>query len=105
MAIDITQDEVVPTASNLVYDGLTLFPTFHIEVEVFVTEQNTVNDWTSLLHFTIGDDYGSPGDRTPGEIINHNNIKKINIFSAIFSSPEKYCPLRILAQWKYQLQL
>ena len=79
MAIDITQDEMVPTASNLVYDGLTLFPTFHIEVEVFVTEQNTVNDWTSLLHFTIGDDYGSPGDRTPGEIMIYNFMIMFNI--------------------------
>ena len=75
MAINLTYGEIVPTASNLVYGGMTLFPTFHIEFEVLVTEEGTVNYWASLLQFTVGNNYGSPGDRTPGKILRHIHIQ------------------------------
>ena len=64
--ITIVGDQIMPIRSNSVYQSLTIYETFYMEMEIFVTEPNTINDWTNLIHFTIGWNYGRPGDRTPG---------------------------------------
>ena len=65
----IIDDQIAPIASKLVYQNLTLYKTFYMEMEVFPTVPNSehiVDSLENLIHFTVGGNDEQPGDRTLG---------------------------------------
>ena len=87
--ITIVGNQIIPLRSNSVYESLTLYETFYMEMEIFVTEPNAVNDWVNLIHFTIGWNYGRPGDRTPG-LTEMNILNFYSFLRSLVSSSSKY---------------
>ena len=66
MPLAIESDERMPKKRLVLYEDLTFYKTFHVELEFFKFEKKTRGTWTNLLHFTVGENNSRPGDRTPG---------------------------------------
>ena len=51
-------DQITPTQGNLIHQGLNLYKSFFVEMEIFLARSNPSLPWKSLIHFT-GGDFGS----------------------------------------------
>jgi hypothetical protein len=66
--------------SNLLTTLPSIGKEYHVSFDMLVTKHKLV-DWRNVIHFTIGGNYGTYGERTPGVWIFRNN--KLWIISAL----------------------
>ena len=61
-SITLDAQMIMPTKGNSIHNGLTLYKSFYMELEIYLQQSNPSEYWTNLVHFRDLID----GFRTPG---------------------------------------